>query len=31
VLAFQMPKFPNKRDPYVYIYEQAADVAFGKR
>ena len=28
-LAFEMPKFPAERDPYVYIYDLAADVAFG--
>ena len=28
-LAFEMPKFPHERDPYVYIYELEADAAFG--
>jgi hypothetical protein len=27
-LAFEMPKFPEERDPYVYVYELAADVVF---
>ncbi len=27
-LAFEMPHFPNERDPYVYIYELEADVSF---
>lgn len=27
-LAFEMPKFPHERDPYVYIYELAGDVSF---
>lgn len=30
-LAFEMPKFPHERDPYVYIYELEADVVFGGR
>jgi hypothetical protein len=28
-LAFEMPKFPQERDPYVYIYDLAVDVVFG--
>ncbi|MSR65391.1 MAG: hypothetical protein EXS18_06380 [Verrucomicrobiae bacterium] len=27
-LAIEMPKFPHERDPYVYIYELEADLAF---
>lgn len=27
-LAFEMPKFPDERDPYVYIYDLAVDVDF---
>lgn len=27
-LAFEMPKFPHERDPYVYVYELSAEVAF---
>jgi len=30
-LSFEMPKFPHERDPYVYIYELEADVAFGSK
>lgn len=30
-LAFEMPKFPQERDPYIYIYELEADVVFGGR
>ena len=29
-LAFEMPKFPHERDPYIYIYNLEADLAFGK-
>jgi hypothetical protein len=29
-LAFEMPKFPERRDPYVYIYDLTAEVAFGR-
>ena len=28
-LAFEMPKLPHERDPYVYIYELSVDAAFG--
>lgn len=28
-LAFEMPKFPHERDPYVYIYDLTVDLAFG--
>ena len=28
ILAFEMPKFPEERDPYVYIYELEADLCF---
>ncbi len=27
-LAFEMPKFPHERDPYVYVYELEADITF---
>jgi hypothetical protein len=27
-LAFEMPKFPHERDPYVYIYELDVELAF---
>ena len=27
-LAFEMPRFPRERDPYVYIYELEADAQF---
>ena len=27
-LAFEMPKFPQERDPYVYIYDVTADLRF---
>ncbi len=27
-LAFEMPKFPHERDPYVYVYELDAEVRF---
>jgi hypothetical protein len=29
-LAFEIPRFPAPRDPYIYIYDLAADVRFGK-
>jgi len=29
VLAFEMPKPPHERDPYVYVYELAVAVTFG--
>jgi hypothetical protein len=28
-LAFEMPKAPHERDPYVYVYDLTADVRFG--
>ncbi|MBI4023644.1 MAG: family 10 glycosylhydrolase, partial [Verrucomicrobia bacterium] len=28
-LAFEMPKFPHERDPYVYIYNLDVDLTFG--
>ena len=28
-LAFEMPKFPHERDPYVYIYDLEVDLTFG--
>ena len=27
-LAFEMPKFPHERDPYVYIYDLTVDLSF---
>jgi hypothetical protein len=30
-LAFEMPEFPKARDPYVYVYELAAEVTFAER
>ena len=27
-LAFEIPRFPGPRDPYVYIYDLTVDVAF---
>jgi len=27
-LAFEMPKFPQERDPYVYIYNLDVELAF---
>ena len=29
-LAFEIPRFPGARDPYIYIYDFAVDVRFGK-
>jgi len=31
IMAFEMLKYPDERDPYVYIYELEADVAFNGR
>jgi hypothetical protein len=29
-LAFEMPKFPHERDPYIYIYDLEVELIFGK-
>lgn len=28
-LAFEMPKFPHERDPYVYVYDLTVDLKYG--
>lgn len=30
-LAFEMPKFPQERDPYVYIYDLTVDLTFAAK
>ena len=29
-LAFEMPKFPHERDPYIYIYDLEVAIVFDK-